>query len=96
MFLSCAIAAPSAGIQGAGGKKNVPDSSVSLQKKMRDDTRIVMSRGESSSSITKSGQQEELWVWEQKKAKVKEDVDAQVRWEMEVRIPEFALPFSGS
>jgi len=40
MFLSCAIAAPSAGIQGAGGKKNVPDSSVSLQKKMRDDTRI--------------------------------------------------------
>lgn len=40
MFLSCAIAAPSAGIQGVGGKKNVPDSSVSLQKKMRDDTRI--------------------------------------------------------
>lgn len=96
MFLSCAIAAPSAGIQGVGGKKNVPDSSVSLQKKMRDDTRIVMSRGESSCSITKSGQQEELWVWEQKEAKVKEDVDAQVRWEMEVRIPEFALPFSGS
>lgn len=56
----------------------------------------VMSRGESSSSVTKSGQQEELWVWEQKEAKVKEDVDAQVRWEMVVRIPEFALPFSGS
>lgn len=56
----------------------------------------VMSRGESSSSVTKSGQQEVLWVWEQKEAKVKEDVDAQVRWEMVVRIPEFALPFSGS
>lgn len=49
-----------------------------------------------SSYKRKSGQREELWVWEQGDAKIRHDVEAQVRWEMEVRIAELAPPFSGS
>lgn len=40
-----------------------------------------------------SGQQEELCVGEQRKTKIRQDVETQVRWEMKLGLLDLLLPF---